>query len=229
MTLDYYRFGTVADRDAPGGCLLIGLLEKLGTKCSSIPEALVLAEARIRSGRQAYCCQGNPCEILVYVIEGAMQISVADESVRLIAHSAVCIPAYTSYRLSTHESMGMTGLLIRSRGSDPGLRANFIVFACCAETLSMRGEPLHLPLSSLEILRRIGRLECDGSMPLIIKCRANFHRDGIIATLLLQYAADPQALRAFIWICNAHPGASWWLDRKQAARLIEEGVAKMLG
>lgn len=32
------------------------------------------------------------------------------------------------------------------------------------------------------------------------------------------------ALRAFVWACNAHQAAPWWLDRERASAAIAAGV-----
>jgi hypothetical protein len=86
-----------------------------------------------------------------------------------------------------------------------------------------------MALRSLDILRSLTRLMADGcSLVTVQMARGNLHRESIFASLLPRYAFDPKALRAFIWMCNAHPAASWWLDRKRAQTAIEDGVAKLL-
>ena len=227
--MDYYRFGTCAGWDAPGGNLLLGLMARLGTPTGMAPGQLLLAEGHMNGGLRSLPAV-NACEMLVYVIDGAVHVSVGEEEVNLIADNAVRVPAGYSFDLSTERSVGMTALLIlplqeaTARPEDGNTLP-----ACCGDALSLKGEPRYLPVGALDILASLTRLKGDGCvMPLVALVRGGFNRDVIFASLLPRYAADPLALRALIWMCNAHPSALWWLDRARAKTALEEGVNKLV-
>ena len=101
--------------------------------------------------------------------------------------------------------------------------------ACCGDALSLNGDPRPLPIGALDILASLTRLTSDECVvPLVALARGNFNRDVILASLLPRYAANPLKLRSFIWACNAHPSARWWLDRAPAQSAIEEEVSKLV-
>lgn len=101
--------------------------------------------------------------------------------------------------------------------------------SCCGGGMSLHGKPQLVALRSLDILGSLTGLSAEGCRLVLLQMtRGNLHRERIFASLLPQYAADPKALRPFIWMCIAHPAAPWWLDRKRAERAIQEGVAKLL-
>src|SRR5205807_2464795 len=87
---------------------------------------------------------------------------------------------------------------------------------CGTDGMFIRGDPQHMAMNSLDILRSLTPLTSDGClMPTVQMARGDFKRNGIFAALLPRYAADPMALRAFIWECNVHP-TPWWQNRNGA-------------
>ena len=226
--MDYYRFGS-AGIDAPGGMTLIGLMGMLTTADGAAPNALLLVHGQM----DAASCSAptvHSCGLLVHILTGAATAIVADESVRLLAENTVHIPPDTPYQFSTRDSVGMTALVITPQHAEPSQPYDHTPLPCCfLGGMSRHGNPQLMARSSLDILGSLSRLSADGCRLVMVQmARGNFHRQSIVTSLLPQYAADPKALRAFVWVCNAHPVALWWLDRKRAERAIEEGVAKLL-
>lgn len=227
--MDYYRFGTCAGMDAPGGITLIGLMGKLSTPAGTAPEQLLLMEGHMNGGMSSALAMA-PYEFLVHVVTGSVLVRVGEEEARLIDDNTVRIPSGTAYQFSTPDSVGMTSLVILPQQADPSQPYGSAPFPMgLVEGMLILGDPQPMALSSLGILRSLTRLTGDGcSVVMVQLARGNFHRDGIFASLLPRYAADPMALRAFIWACNSHPAAIWWLDRNRAERVILEVVAKLL-
>jgi hypothetical protein len=227
--LDYYRFGTCAGMDAPGGNVLLGLMGNLRQSAGTPPEQLLLVKGRMGGG-QCSPSRVSACELLVHVLEGSVLVRSGLEEVRLITDNTVRFPAGFPYELSTEKSVGMAALFIAPRqASTPPNAADLALPACFGDALSIQGDPQQLALSSLAILSSLRRLTSEGcALASVQMVRGNFNRDVILASLLPLYAANPLALRAFIWSCNAHSAAPWWLDRKRAQTAIEEGVAKLL-
>jgi hypothetical protein len=227
--MEYYRFGTCAGMDAPGGNVLVGLMGSLGQQADTITDQLLLVGGRM-SGGQREAHQGSACELLVHVLEGAVLVKIGVEAVRLIADNTVRISAGFPYELSTQESVGMAALFIAPwQESAPPTPADGALPACFGDVLVRQGGPQRLALSSLAILGSLRRLTCEGCvLPSVQLVRGSFNRDVIFASLLPHYAANPLALRAFVWECNAHAAAPWWLDRSRARNAIEEGVKRLL-
>lgn len=227
--MDYYRSGTVAGSEAPGGNILLGLMGKLGKIEGAAPGQLLLAPAHMNGGL-ATPPAVTACELLVHVFNGAVRASVGGEEVNLIANNSVWVHTGESYALSTESSVGMTALLIVPlQGGDARPGDGRALYACCGEVLSLSGDPQLLPSDALDLLASLNRLNVDGcAVPLVALTRGNFNRDVILASLLPRYAADRLALRALIWSFNAHPSAHWWADRGRARTAIEEGVKKLL-
>ena len=226
--MDYYRFGS-AGIDAPGGITLIGLMGMLTTADGAAPDALMLVNGQM-DPESCSAPTVHPCGFLVHILTGAATAIVADESVRLNADNTVRIPPETAYQFSTRDSVGMTALVITPQPAEPAPPYESTPLpSCFVDGMSIYGKPQLMALGSLDILHSLTRLTADGCRLIMLQmARGNVHRESIFAALLPQYAADPKALRAFIWVCNAHPAASWWLDRKRAQTAIEEGVAKLL-
>jgi hypothetical protein len=226
--MDYYRFGS-ASMNAPGGMTLIGLMDLLTTADGTAPDALVLVNGQM-DPESCSAPTVHSCGFLVHLLTGAATAIVGDESVRLIAHNTVRIPPETTYQFSTRDSIGMTALVIIPQHAEPSqpYESTALPF-CFGGGMSLQGKPQSMALRSLDMLRSLTRLTSEGCRVVMVQmARGNLHREGIFATLLPRYASDPKALRAFIWMCNAHPAAPWWLDRTRAQRAIEEGVTKML-
>ena len=227
--MDYYRFGTTASMGAPGGVVLLGLIGKLRGSAGSAPEQLLLVAGHMKGGIRAAPAR-HACEFLVHVVEGSVLARVGAEEARLITDNSVRIPAGVPYQLSTEGSLGMTALVIApGPGDTPRASGAPALPAFCGEALSIEGGPRTMDTHSLGILGSLTHLTSDGCvLPAVQVVRGNFYRDVVLASLLPQYAGDPLALRAFIWACNAHPAATWWLDRQRAKTAIEAGVAKLL-
>lgn len=227
--MDYFRFGTCAALDAPGGNVLVGLMGKLSTPAGAAPGQLLLAESTMNGG---LCTRPavNACELLVHVIDGSVLASVGGEEVRLIADNTVRVPAATPYAFSTEGSVGLKALLVWPLPGDTARpEDNCALPACCGDALSICGVPRQLACSSFDILASLTRLTGEGCvMPHVALARGGFNRDVILASLLPQYAEDPLALRALIWSCNGHPSARWWLDRARAKSAIEAEVSKLV-
>lgn len=227
--MDYFRSGTVAGYDAPGGNILLGLMEKLCKIEGAAPVALVLAQARMNQG---LCTPPAvaACELLLYVVEGAVLASVDGEEVNLIANNSVWVHAGSRYAFSTERSVGVTALLIvplREGNAPPD--ASSALRACCGDALSLSEEPRLLTSGALDILASLDRLGVDGCfVPIVALTRGKFNRDIILASLLPRYVEDLLELRALIWSFNAHPSAHWWQDRARARAAIEEGIAKLV-
>src|SRR5689334_13405860 len=109
--MEYYRFGTCAGWGAAGGNLLLGLMARLSASAGVAPGQLLLAEGHMDGGLRS-----SPaviaCELLFYIIDGAVLVSVGAEEVNLIADNAVHVPAGSSFALSTERSVGVTALLV---------------------------------------------------------------------------------------------------------------------
>lgn len=228
-TMDYFRFGTCAGWDAPGGNLLLGLMRQLSTSRGMAEGQLLLAEGHMDGGLRSLPAV-NACEMLVYVLDGAVRVRVVEEEVNLIAGDAVRVPAGSRYELSTERSAGMTALLILPLPSATARPEDGSALpACYGGDLSLKEDPRSLPFGALDLLASLTRLVGDGcAVPMVALARGGFNRDVIFASLLPQYAADPLALRALLWLCNAHPAACWWLNRARAKTALEEGVKKLL-
>ena len=83
--------------------------------------------------------------------------------------------------------------------------------------------------SSLDILRTLTPLTSKGCrLATVEMVRGASNRNALFASLLPQYAADPLALRAFIWACNAHPAAPWWHNRQRAQDTLVKTIEKLL-
>jgi hypothetical protein len=227
--MDYFRFGTCAGWDAPGGNVLLGLMGKLSMLDGAMPGQLVLAEASMNGGL-ATPPAVSACELLVHVIDGAVRACVGEEEVNLIADNSLWIHEGDAFSFSTERSVGMTALLvIPSQEGHAHPAAGNGLLACCGEALSLKGDPRSLPIGALDILASLNRLTGDGcTVPMVALARGGFNRDVIFASLLTKYASDPLALRAFVWAFNAHPSAHWWMDRACAKTALEEGITKLL-
>lgn len=227
--MDYARYGTCAGMDAPGGNALLGYMGKLRQSAVPTPQQLLLVKGRMGGGQRS-ARRVSACELLVHVLEGSVLVRIGMEEVRLITDNTVRVPAGIPCELSTETSVGMAALFIAPRqASTPPTAEDSALPTCFGDALSMQGDPQQLALSSLAILSSLRRLTSEGCvLPTVQMVRGNFNREVIFASLLPQYAANPLALRAFIWECNAHSAAPWWLDRSRARTAIEEGVRKLL-
>ncbi len=101
--------------------------------------------------------------------------------------------------------------------------------AVLADGIAITGKPAVMAWSSLAILRCLTPLTSEGCrLATVEMVRGSGNRNTLFAALLPQYAADPMALRAFIWACNAHPAAPWWLNRQRAQDALVKTIGKLL-
>jgi hypothetical protein len=226
--IDSYRFGCAGGIGAPGGVTLIGLMGTLTAQEGHVPDSLLLVPIQMDAG-SCSAPAGPTCGGLIHLLEGAAELIVAGRSARLLAGDTLRIPPQATIQCSTQETTGMKALMIIPLLGTSWADGRSEGAACFSDALLAAGEPRLMALSSLDILGELAHLTTEGcTLPVAQLTRANFHRNGIIASLLPQYAADPLALRAFVWACNAHPAAPWWLDRTRAQHGIEAMVAELL-
>ena len=119
--MDYYRSGCfLGERDVPGNMMLIALMSEMTTPAGTPPSQLVLLEGHMQAGIMSAPCR-QACELLVYLVTGAMLARVGEEEARLIAGDSLRIHAATEYQFSTTSTRGMTAVVIIPRQEDPSL------------------------------------------------------------------------------------------------------------
>ena len=228
--MDYYRSGCFAGGSrAPGTPVIVGLMSKLTTSAGSPPSQLVLLTCHMQAGMTSAPCV-HACELLVHLVTGSVLARIGNEEARLIADTSLRIPAATEYQFATRDTTGMTAVVIIPSQEDPALQdlesAQAVVLA---NGIAITGKPAVMAWSSLDILRSLTPLTSEGCrLAMVEMVRGSSNRDAIFAAFLPQYAADPMALRAMIWACNAHPAAPWWLNRQRAQAALSQNIGKLL-
>ncbi len=228
--MDYYRSGCfLGERDVPGNMMLIALMSEMTTPAGTPPSQLVLLEGHMQAGIMSAPCR-QACELLVYLVTGAMLARVGEEEARLIAGDSLRIHAATEYQFSTTSTRGMTAVVIIPRQEDPS-RRDLESFEArgLVDCLAITEKPAVMTSSSLDILRSLTLLTSEGCrLATVEMVRGSGNRNAIFASLLPQYAADPRALRAFIWACNAHLETRFWLNRQRAQDTLVKTIEKLL-
>ncbi len=228
--MDYYRSGCFpGERDVPGNMMLIALMSELTTPAGTPPSQLVLLEGHMQAGMMSAPCV-HASELLLHLVTGSVLARIGAEEARLIADTSLRIPAATKYQFSTRDTTGMTAVVIIPRQEDSSRRDLESVEALgLMDRIAIIGEPTVMASSSLDILRRLTPLTSEGCRLATVEIvRGSVNRNAIFASLLPQYAADPKALRAFIWACNAHPAAPSWLNRQRAQDTLVRTIEKLL-
>ena len=228
--MDYFRSGCFpGKREVPGNIMLIALMSELTTPAGKPPSQLVLVTCRMQAGITSIPAV-HSCELLVHLVTGSVLARVGNEEARLIADTSLRIPAATEYQFSTRDTTGMTAVVIIPSQKDPS-RRDLECFEArgLADGLVITEKPRLLAWSSLDILRCLTPLTSEGCrLATIEMARGSDNRNAIFAALFPQYAADPIALRAFIWACNAHPAVPWWLNRQRAQHALVKTIEKLL-
>jgi hypothetical protein len=226
--MDYYRSGCFpGGRDVPGNMMLIALMSELTTPAGTPPSQLLLAQGHMQAGILSAPCW-HESELLVHLVAGSVLARVGTEEARLLADTSLRIPAATEYQFSTRDTTGMTAVVILPSQEDPSWREN-IAAPGLADGIAITGEPTVMACSSLDILRSLIPLTSEGCrLATVEMVRGSGNRNVIFASLLPRYAADPMALGAFIWACNAHPAAPWWLNRQGAQDTLVKAIEKLL-
>ena len=228
--MDYYRSGCFpGKRDVSGNTMLIALMSELTTPAGTPPSQLVLLEGHMHAGMTSAPCR-HACEFLVHLVTGSVLARVGAEEARLIADDSLRIPAATEYQFSTISTRGMKAIVIIPSQEDSSRRDLESVEALdLMDGIAITGKPGLLAWSSLDILCSLTRLTSEGChLATVEMVRGTGNRNAIFASLLPQYVADPMALRAFIWACNAHPEARWWLNRHRAQDTLVKTIEKLL-
>lgn len=228
--MDYYRSGCFPVGSAsPGTPVIFGLMSTLTTPDGVPPSQLALQQGAMVAG-----VTGAPSrharEILIYLLAGAVLARVGDEKARLLADSCLRIPDSTEYQFSTSESTGMAAVVIIPR-QEASSAQDLESWRATREPggLAIIGEPILMAWESLDILRDLSPLTSEGChLAMVEMVRGSNHRNRILASLLLQYADNPRALRALIWACNGHPAAPWWLNRQRAQTELVATIGKLL-
>ena len=228
--MDYYRSGCfLGERDVPGNMMLIALMSEMTTPAGTPPSQLVLLEGHMQAGIMSAPCR-QACELLVYLVTGAMLARVGEEEARLIAGDSLRIHAATEYQFSTRDTTGLTAVVIIPFQEETSKRhVDNCEAAVLADGIGITGKPTVMTRSSLDILRCLTPLTSEGCrLATVEMVRGSGNRNAIFASLLPQYAADLPAIRAFIWACNAHPAAPWWLNRQRAQDTLVKTIKKLL-
>ncbi len=228
--MDYYRSGCFpGEREVPGNMMLIALMSELTTPAGTPPSELVLITYHMQAGMTSIPAV-HACGFLVHLVTGSVLARVGEEEARLIADDNLRIPASKQYQFSTKETTGMTAIVIIARQENTsGPHDESCEALGLANGTAITGKPAVMAWSSLDILRCLTPLISDGCLLATVQMvRGSSNRNAIFASLLPQYAADPIALRAFIWACNAHPAAPWWLNRKRAQDELVKTIEKLL-
>ena len=228
--MDYYRSGCFpGQRDVPGNMMLIALMSELTTPAGTPPSQLVLAQGHMQAGMTSALYR-QACELLVYLVTGAMLARVEEEEARLIAGDSLRIPSGTEYQFSTRDTTGMTAVVIIPRQENSSRRdIESIAASGLADGIAIIGEPTVMAWNSLDILCSLTPLTSERCrLATVEMVRGSGNRNTIFASLLPKYAADPLALRAFIWACNAHPEVRWWLNRERAQDTLVTTIEKLL-
>ncbi len=228
--MDYFRSGCFpGKREVPGNIMLIALMSELTTPAGKPPSQLVLVTCRMQAGITSIPAV-HSCELLVHLVTGSVLARVGNEEARLIADSSLRIPPGTEYQFSTRDTTGMTAVVIIPRQEDPSRLENESCEAIgLADGIAITGKPAGMAWSSLDILRCLTPLTSEGCrLATREMARGSGHRNAVFASLLPQYAANPMALRAFIWTCNVHPAAPWWLNRQRAQDTLVKTIEKLL-
>ncbi len=225
--MDYYRSGCFpGERDVPGNTLLIALMSELTTPAGTPPSQLMLVACHMQTGMRSAPCV-HACELLVHLVTGAVLARVGEEEARLIADDSLRIPPGTVYQFSTRETTGMTAVFILPL--QEGCHDECCEAPGLADGIAITGKPGLLAWSSLDILRCLTPLTSDGCCLATREvARGSGNRNAIFASLLPQYAGDPRTLRAFIWACNAHPAAPWWLNQQRTQDTLVKTIEKLL-
>jgi hypothetical protein len=228
--MDYYRSGCFpGEREVPGNMMLIALMSELITPAGTPPSRLLLAQGHMQAGMMS--APGvHACELLVHLVTGSVLARVGAEEARLIADTSLRIPAATEYQFSTRDTTGMTAVVILPlQENTSGLHEKSCEARVRADGIAITGKPAVMARSSLDILRSLTPLTSEGCrLATVEMIRGSGNRNAIFAALLPQYAANPMALRAFIWACNAHPAAPWWLNRQRAQDTLVKTIEKLL-
>ncbi len=228
--MDYYRSGCFpGEREVPGNMMFIALMSELTTPAGTPPSQLALFEGHMHAGMTSASTM-HPCELLVYIVSGSVLARVGTEEARLLADTSLRIPAETEYEFSTRDSTGMTAVVIlplQEKTSE--LHEKSCDARGFADGIALIGKPVVMAWSSLDILRYLIPLTSVGCRQAMVEMvRGSGSRNVIFASLLPRYAADPMALRAFIWACNAHPDVPWWLNQQRAHDTLVKTVEKLL-
>ncbi len=225
--MDYYRSGCFpGEREVPGNSMLIALMSELTTPAGTPPSQLVLAQGHMQTGMTSAPCV-HAYELLVHLVTGAVLARMGEVEARLIADDSLRIPPGTVYQFSTRETTGMTAVVILPL--QEGCHDERCEATGLADGIAIIGKSALMAWSSLDILHSLTPLTSEGCrLATREMARGSGNRSGILASLLPQYAADPKALRAFIWACNAHPAAPWWLNRQRAQDTLVKTIEKLL-
>jgi hypothetical protein len=209
--------------------MLIALMSELTTPAGTPPSQLLLAQVHMQVGILSAPCW-HESELLVHLVAGSVLARVGTEEARLLADTSLRIPAATEYQFSTRNTTGMTAIVIIPGQEDPSRRdLESVETLDLMDGLAIIGEPTVMARISLETLRCLTPLTSEGCrLATVETVRGSGNRNVIFASLLPHYAADPMALRAFIWACNDHPAASWWLNRQRAQDTLVKTIEKLL-
>ncbi len=228
--MDYYRSGCFqGERNVPGNMMLIALMSELTTPAGMPPSQLVLLEGNMQPGMLSVPCV-HASELLVHLVTGSVLARVGAEEAKLLADTSLRIPAATEYQFSTRDTTGMTAVVILPlQENTSGLHDESCEARGLADGIAIIGEPTVMAWSSVDILHCLTPLTSEGCrLTTVEMVRGPGNRNAVFASLLPQYAANPMALRAFIWTCNAHPAAPWWLNRQRAQDTLVKTIEKLL-